>query len=166
MAENLKTTKYRNGDLIGTTIPASLDIKSENTPKYQWAYDDDESNVATYGRLYTWYAVTDKRNVCPTGWHVPSDAEWTIFTDYLGKDAGIKLKGTKSETGFDALWSGYRWVNGSYSNIEFEVEWWCTTGHSNQKSALFRSMLSFGNDVYGSFTPKNFGLAVRCLKNK
>ena len=83
MAENLKTTMYRNGDLVGTTTPATLDITSENIPKYQWAYDGIESNVATYDRLYTWYAVTDSRNICPTGWHVPSDAVWITLIDYL-----------------------------------------------------------------------------------
>jgi uncharacterized protein (TIGR02145 family) len=83
MAENLKTTKYRNGDLIGTTNPATLDISLESTPKYQWAYDGNENNVNTYGRLYTWYAVTDSRNVCPTGWHVPLDVEWTTLENYL-----------------------------------------------------------------------------------
>ena len=86
MAENLKTTKYRNGDLIGTTTPATLVIEGESTPKYQWAYDGNESNVATYGRLYTWYVATDSRNVCPIGWHVPTDAEWTTLTDYLIKN--------------------------------------------------------------------------------
>ena len=83
MAENLKVTKYSNGDLIGTTIPATLDILGESTPKYQWAYDGNENNVSTYGRLYSWYAATDNRNVCPAGWHVPGDSEWTILTDYL-----------------------------------------------------------------------------------
>jgi uncharacterized protein (TIGR02145 family) len=83
MAENLKTTKYRNGNLIGTTNPATLDISGEVTPKYQWAYDGNEINVPTYGRLYTWFAVNDSRNVCPTGWHVPTDAEWTILENYL-----------------------------------------------------------------------------------
>ncbi len=84
MAENLKTTKYSNGDLIGTTTPATLDITGESTPKYQWAYNGNESIVTTYGRLYTWFAVTDSRNVCPVGWHVPTDPEWTVLTDYLG----------------------------------------------------------------------------------
>ena len=83
MVENLKTTIYRNGDLVGTTTPATLDITSENTPEYQWAYDGIESNVVTYGRLYTWYAVTDSRNICPTGWHFPSDAVWITLIDYL-----------------------------------------------------------------------------------
>lgn len=76
MAENLRTTKYRNGDLIGTTTPATLDIRTENTPKYQWAYEGNENNVATYGRLYTWYAVNDSRNIAPIGWHIATNAEW------------------------------------------------------------------------------------------
>jgi uncharacterized protein (TIGR02145 family) len=83
MAENLRTTKFRNGDLIGTTTPATLDITGETSPKYQWAYNGNESNVTTYGRLYTWYAVTDTRNVCPTGWHMPSDGEWTTLENFL-----------------------------------------------------------------------------------
>jgi uncharacterized protein (TIGR02145 family) len=83
MAENLKTTKYRNGDLIGTTSPYNKDISGETDPKYQWAYNGNESNVTTYGRLYTWYAVTDTRNVCPIGWHMPSDGEWTTLENFL-----------------------------------------------------------------------------------
>ena len=75
MVENLKTTKYRNGVAIGTTTPATLSILSESLPtKYQWAYGGNESNVAIYGRLYTWYTVTDSRNIAPTGWHVSTDA--------------------------------------------------------------------------------------------
>ena len=77
MAENLRTTRYRNGDAVGTTNAATLDIGSESAPKYQWAYAGDENNAAAYGRLYTWYAVTDDRNICPAGWHVPGDDEWS-----------------------------------------------------------------------------------------
>jgi uncharacterized protein (TIGR02145 family) len=83
MAENLKAIKYRNGDLIGTTEPDTLDITNEDEPKYQWASTGVEDSVATYGRLYTWYAATDSRNLCPIGWHVPSDVEWTTTEDYL-----------------------------------------------------------------------------------
>jgi uncharacterized protein (TIGR02145 family) len=83
MAENLKTTKYNNGDEIGTTTPATLDISGEIEPKYQWTVTDDENSVDLFGRFYTWYAATDERNVCPAGWHVPSDDEWTALKDYL-----------------------------------------------------------------------------------
>jgi uncharacterized protein (TIGR02145 family) len=83
MTDNLKTTRYNNGDIIGTTTPALLVISGESTPKYQWSCDGNESNVAIYGRLYTWFTATDPRNVCPTGWHIPTDYEWTALTDYL-----------------------------------------------------------------------------------
>jgi uncharacterized protein (TIGR02145 family) len=83
MGENLKTTKYRNGVVIGTTIPYNKDISGESTPKYQWPYNGNDNNVVTYGRLYTWYAATDSLYICPTGWRLPLDAEWTIFEDYL-----------------------------------------------------------------------------------
>lgn len=96
MTENLKTTKYNNGDLIGTTSTPTLNIDSESAPKYQWPYDGDESNVFVYGRLYTWYAVTDTRNVCPTGWHTPTDGEWTILTDYLTNN-GFGFEGSGSD---------------------------------------------------------------------
>jgi uncharacterized protein (TIGR02145 family) len=83
MKENLKTTKYRNGDLVGTITPSTVSLTNEVSPKYQWAYNDNEANAAIYGRLYTWYAVTDNRKICPAGWHVPSVSEWTILGDYL-----------------------------------------------------------------------------------
>jgi len=83
MVENLRTTKYRNGDLIGTTLTATKNISSETAPKYQWAIEGLDSNIVKYGRLYTWYAATDIRNIAPTGWHVPNDAEWTILENYL-----------------------------------------------------------------------------------
>lgn len=135
--ENLKTTRYSNGDLIGTTIPATKGISGENNPKYQWAYDGDESFVSAYGRLYTWYVVNDIRNVCPSGWHVPSNSEWTKLERSLG---GVELStymyhlggrtivggnlketgtthwltpntGATNEIGFSALPGGYRHIN-------------------------------------------------------
>lgn len=83
LTENLRTTKYRNGDLIGTTPYPTSDITYESTPKYQWAYEGTESNVTTYGRMYTWYVVSDSRNIAPIGWHIASDQEWTTLKNYL-----------------------------------------------------------------------------------
>ena len=82
MAENLKTIKYRNGDPIPkVTVNASwVDLA---TGAYCW-YNNDAANKATYGGLYNWFAVTDSRKIAPKGWHVASDAEWTILTDFLG----------------------------------------------------------------------------------
>jgi uncharacterized protein (TIGR02145 family) len=83
MMENLRTTRYRNGDIIGTTSPATGQIISETMPKYQWAFDGNESNAAIYGRLYTWYAATDSRNIAPVGWHLPNDTEFSSLETYL-----------------------------------------------------------------------------------
>ena len=171
MAENLKTKKYSTGDLIGTTATPFSDITGETSPKYQWAYEGNESYVATYGRLYTWYAVTDSRNVCPVGWHVPTDGEWTILTTYLGgaSVAGGKLKetgithwnssaGATNETGFTALPGGYRYSgDGSFARMTSYGYWWCSTwnrwidsGHAN---------------VYRGSDPQNFGYSIRCIKD-
>lgn len=83
MAENLWTTRFANGDIIGTTSPATLNIMNYMDPVYQWAYNGIEKNAAKYGRLYTWYAVTDPRGLCPAGWHIPTDEEWTELENYL-----------------------------------------------------------------------------------
>ncbi len=81
MAENLKTTKYRNGDEIGTTTNTS--ILNYVTSKFQWTYNGDENNAAKYGRLYTLYTVADTRNIAPEGWHITSNAEWTTLENFL-----------------------------------------------------------------------------------
>lgn len=157
MKENLKTTRFRNGDLIGTTAPSTLVIEDMESPIYQWAYEGNESNVAAHGRLYTWYAATDSRNVCPTGWHVPSDAEWTTLTGYLikngygygtgyeGMDIAKSLSATSgwvaddslcsvgnhqagnNRTGFTALPSGARLEDGNFYLFGHIGNWWSAT---------------------------------------
>ena len=157
MKENLKTTRYRNGDLIGTTTPATLVIEDEKSPEYQWAYEGKESNVATHGRLYTWYVATDSRKICPAGWHVPTNAEWTALTDYLIKNGygyGTGYKGmdiaksmaastgwveddslaspgndqqSNNSTGFTALPSGARLEDGNFYNLGHIGNWWSAT---------------------------------------
>jgi uncharacterized protein (TIGR02145 family) len=126
MAENLKTTKYSNGDLIGTTTPATLNTHGEASPKYQWAYGGDENNVATYGRLYTWYAVVDTRMLCPAGWHAPIDAEWTTLKDYLiangynydGTTTGDKIAKALAST---TLWQS-DWHAGDVGNNDYPAK--------------------------------------------
>jgi uncharacterized protein (TIGR02145 family) len=86
MKENLRTARYRNGEPIGTTVPLTLDISKEINSKYQWFVDEGNNNANIYGRVYTWYAVNDIRNICPTGWHVPYDSEWTTLVDFLTRN--------------------------------------------------------------------------------
>jgi uncharacterized protein (TIGR02145 family) len=173
MKENLKVTRYRNGDLIGTTIPATLDVSSETAPKYQWAYDGNESNVAVYGRLYTWHAITDSRNLCPVGWHIPSDIEWTTLSTYLGgiNVAGGKMKetgtmhwispnlGATNESGFTALPGGYRSDNGSYTSIGLDGHWWSST------DTWYRYIWSNSITINSDHSYMPFGFSVRCVKD-
>ena len=179
LAENLRTTKYLNGDPIGTTIPASLNITSESTPEYQWASGGNESNVGTYGRLYTWYAITDSRKICPTGWHVPIDEEFATLTTYLQGDtiAGKKLKeygtthwanpntGATNQSGFTALPGGYRGYEGGYYFVGYTGYWWSATeSETDVTSAWFRGL--YYNAVYDHdlSNSKKVGFSVRCLK--
>ncbi len=90
MAQNLRTTKYRNNESIGTTTGA---INDYVTSKYQWVYNDNESNAVKFGRLYTWYAATDSRNIAPAGWHISTDAEWRTLQYYL-VDNGYNYDGS------------------------------------------------------------------------
>ena len=76
MKENLKTTHYNNGDSIGTTYPTTLSIQGITNPKYQWPCNGEKDSVSRYGRLYTWFTVTDARGVCPIGWHIPTETEF------------------------------------------------------------------------------------------
>jgi uncharacterized protein (TIGR02145 family) len=193
MAENLKTTTYSNGDLIGTTTPATLDISGESSPKYQWAYNGDESNVATYGRLYTWYVITDSRNVCPSGWHVPTDDEWTILTDYLtnngygyggsGSDIAKSMAATSGWTtnttagtvgndqasnnssGFSALPGGSRSsYNGAFVDIGNNSLWWSFT-ETLVTYAFYRYIIYVNSVILSNFCDKPTGLSVRCLRD-
>lgn len=192
MEENLKTTKYSNSDLIGTTDPATKDITAESTPKYQWVYDGNESNVVTYGRLYTWYTVTDSRNVCPIGWHVPSDAEWTTLTDYLtnngygyggsGSNIAKSMAATSGWTiysaagtigndqvsnnssGFTALQRGLRRFSGGFYGIGSSGHWWSST-EGGMSEAWSRLMSYNNNYVDRSNLSKQYGFSVRCLKD-
>lgn len=178
MAENLKTTKYRNGNLIGTTTPATLDISAETAPKYQWTSGGNESNVSTYGRLYTWYAIMDTRNICPTGWHVPTDAEWTTLTTYLGSLSGGRLKesGTThwltpntdaiNDSKFSALPSGMRNEDGTFNDLGWDCYWWSAT-EEEDSDAWSRNLdySSYEIERESLGTNKRIGASIRCLKD-
>jgi uncharacterized protein (TIGR02145 family) len=129
MAENLKTTRYNDGSAI-PLVTDNTEWNNLTTPGYSWYNNDSATYAQTYGALYNWYTV-ETGNLCPTGWHVPSDAEWTTLTDYLGGEAiaGGKLKetgtahwdspntGATDETGFTAFPGGNRTKNGPFSNL-------------------------------------------------
>jgi uncharacterized protein (TIGR02145 family) len=173
MAENLKTTKYSNGDLISTTDPATKDIRDEVNPKYQWASAGQENIVADYGRLYTWSVVTDSRNVCPTGWHVPTDAEWVTLNDFLvesgygienDKNSIAKAMADKSfwhtvpeegsiysdqsnnRSGFSAVPNGDRYDYKDFAGYGYFCSWWTTT----ETGAGYESNTVFYRGIYST----------------
>ena len=177
MVENLKTTKYRNGDLIGTTTPATLDISGEITPKYQWPYAGKENYVNTYGRLYTWYVLSDKRNVCPTGWHVSTNDEWNTLINYSGgvSLAGMKLKeqgtghwktaGAINESGFTALPGGERTTDGYFCNIGTIGMWWTFSSRRTSYFSIVRYMEDYNYVVKKWYYINTYGLSVRCVRD-
>ena len=176
MVGNLKTTKYSNGDRIPNVMNAN-DWTALSTGAYA-NYANDANNSKTYGRLYNWYAITDDRNICPTGWHVPSNAEWTTLATSLGGQgtAGGKLKetgtthwsspntGADNESGFNALPGGMRSAGGAYSNKGDYGFFWSTTQSSSYYS-WYRYLYYLGAEITSSAEDLRSGLSVRCVKD-
>ena len=169
--ENLRNDNYRDG----TAIPGNLTASawSTTTSGAQAVYDqggsNETSNLTTYGRLYNWYAVTNAAGLCPTGWDVPTDAEWTALETHLGANAGNQLKaasptwdGTNS-SGFSALPGGYRYISGSFSDLGGYGGWWSSSPSGS--SAWYRD-LDFGSSiVYQGSNNVRFGFFVRCVRD-
>ncbi len=179
MQTNLKTAKYMNGDLIESTTPDTLEIIGESEPKYQWVFESNTNYLSAYGRLYTWHAITDTRGVCPAGWHIPSDTEWTTLINLMGGDsaAGIKLKEagtshwyapnafTTNESGFTALPGGYRTQDGMFRGILFRGMWWSATESNIPSNAYDRQLDNNSVNVSRGNNHKNTGSAIRCVKD-
>ena len=170
MAENLRTTHYRNGD----EIPCLRDDDEwDNNSGAYCYYNNDSSNIGKYGMLYNWFAIDDIRKIAPKGWHVPSDKEWQELIDYLGGDtlAGDKMKsiGTggqaSNESGFTALSGGYRYNHGVFDGIGTNSYFWSST-ESNGGNAWYRYLYYGNSDVYRDDSGwKQGGYSVRCVKD-
>ena len=176
MAKNLKTTKYNDSTAIPNVIDDNVWWYLE-TPAFCW-YNNEVSYKSTYGALYNWYTVNTGK-LCPTGWHVPSDAEWTTLVDYLGGEsiAGGKLKetdtihwsspntGATNETGFTALPGSYRWPNGPFDDgIGKNGRWWSAT-ESDVFEAWYRNMHHDNSNVDRHSHGMTLGVSVRCVRD-
>jgi len=176
MAENLKVSKYRNGDPIITDL-SSKDWAANTTGAFCISTDSAGNNT-TYGNLYNWFAVNDNRNLCPLGWHVPSDVEWTTLENFLGGSTvgGGKMKSTSTlwlspntgatnESGFSGLPIGYKGSNGGpcYQNGPMGI-WWSSTENTTE-SAWYRSLAYSNALAYRNYSNKNNGLCVRCIQD-
>jgi len=179
MAENLRTTKYRDGSAI-PVVTSNTAWAALSTGAY-CNYNNTANNdtIATFGRLYNWYAATDTRNIAPTGWHIPTDAEWTtLTTTLLGESvAGGKLKeaGTihwtspntsaDNSSGFTALPSGYcYYYDGSFGYLGYYGYWWSSTA-LDASGAWSRVLLCYDRICSRNYAGKQFGFAVRLLKD-
>ena len=177
LVENLKTTRYANGDII-PKIPDLTDWY--NTVSGAWSYyDNDAQYEIPYGKLYNWFAVSDSRNLCPSGWHFPKDEEWSLMIDYLGGNnvAGGKLKesgtthwvspnnGASNLTGFTALPGGSRPGTPGYIHIlGFNSLFWTSTAFSSEEAltvSFFQSSIEINRVTY----TKQWGFSARCIKD-
>ena len=175
-SENLNTAEFSNGDKISEAKTNEEWQTMGEQGKSAWCYyDNDPANGIKYGKLYNWYAVADPRGLCPAGWHVPSDGEWTQLSNTLGGDnnAGSKMKsasgwyqagnGTNS-SGFSGLPGGNRNDVGPYNSVGVYGSWWSSTQYS-PTNAWFRVLFCGSGDVFRSINNKSFGFSVRCVRD-
>jgi uncharacterized protein (TIGR02145 family) len=177
--ENLRSDNYRNGD----AIPGNLtNVQwTSTTSGAQAVYENKPASLATYGRLYNWYAVKDARGLCPSGFHVPSDGEWMTLEMALGMtsseanvigwrgiDQGTEMKtsswGGTNSSGFSALPGGYRYyANGNFNFQGHYGYWWSSS--PNGVYAWPRGLYSGNSSVSRTNNGTRFGFSVRCVRD-
>ncbi len=175
MAENLRVTRFRNGEPI-TNVPEDSRWMYQATAAW-CSYDNDSAQAKQHGNLYNWHAVSDARGICPQGWHIPSDAEWQQLADALGGNAvaGGKLKsttlwdfpnaGATNASGFNATGTGIRLYTGNYNLMGFCVVFWSST--SGNKLLAWVRYLEYGNSKFTrTYYGKTSGLSCRCVKDE
>ena len=179
MAENLKTTHYNDGSEI-THITNNEDWGSFDEGQYG-VYNNYSTNADIYGNLYNFAVVDDSRGVCPEGFHVPSDAEYIVLTDYLGGTsvAGGKMKESghehwnyyndqitseaSNESGFTGLPAGDRYdYNGSYNYVGIFGYFW-SSSETSSSNAWYRKLDYNSSNVYRYAAYKQNGFSIRCL---
>jgi uncharacterized protein (TIGR02145 family) len=177
MAANLKTTRYRNGSSIPNVMNG---VTWLGLTSGAWSYyDNNMANDPIYGKLYNWFAVNDNRKLCPTGWHVPTDAEWMILSNNLGIDDGFKMKSTvgwndngngSDTSGFKGLPSGMRRgafsgvVSGTFGALGTEGSYW-SSSLIDQDGAWMRYLRSQSRSLSSLGQSLTTGLSVRCLRD-
>ena len=180
-AENLRAEDYLNGDAIPTGL-SDVDWQAAESGAVA-IYQNDESYLPTYGRLYNWYTTTDGRGLCPNGWQVPSDEDWIEFEmglgmseadafgmGFRGTDEGVKMKAAvgwlggngTNESGFSALPGGERNINGSYFVAGIHGYWWSSSPLAS--NALMRYLHEANDGIDRSMVPKQYGYSVRCIQ--
>jgi uncharacterized protein (TIGR02145 family) len=176
MAENLRTTKYSNAISIANIVDNTL--WESNTTGAYCSYNNTPANDCPYGKLYNWYAVNNINKICPAGWHVPTDAEFTTLSTFLGGEitAGGKMKSTGTfywvspntnainSSGFSALPSGSRGTNGVFGGIGSNASFWSNTA-SSTTNAWYRFIGNLFGDLIRPNDNKAAGRSIRCVKD-
>lgn len=180
MTENLNVDKFRNGDPIPEAqTPEEWTNRGRNREPAWCYFDNNPANGEKYGKLYNWFAVNDPRGLAPSGWHVPSDEEWSQLTDQLGRyGVGIKMKSTSgwdkdgdgtNESGFLGMPGGYRFFHGVFSHIGTDGYWWSSTAKTNINDSSFSAHSVILTYKYSILTrdsnPLASGLSVRCIRD-
>ena len=178
MVENLRTSKYSDGTSI-PNVTSNTEWGGFGSTGAWCHYDNDSSQYeATYGKLYNWDAV-ETGKLCPTGWHVPTDAEWTVLTDYVASDGhngtdGLALKATSGwnwssdgtdDYGWLGLPGGRRTMLGNFENFGYGGYWWSSSEKANTYDAWYRSLWNYDDYVYRNDFYTEYGFSVRCLKD-
>jgi len=179
MNKNLAIDRFKNGDIIPMAKTDEEWQRAAERKQPAWCYyNNDVSNGEIYGKLYNWYAVNDSRGICPESWHVPSDNEWMLLTNYFSgiNTAGGKLKETKKNywqapnvgatniKGFSALPGGYRDFDGSFYLIGYQGFFWSHT-KNNDEYAWGRTMYNSNAGVNRYYYEMSLGASIRCLKD-
>jgi uncharacterized protein (TIGR02145 family) len=176
MAENLKVTKYNNGEAIfEEKDPDKWTVLTKGAMCY---YDNNLEKLAVYGRLYNWYALKDPRGLAPKGWHIPTDEEWSELYEYLGGAglAGGKLKekgtghwltpnmGAIDVIDFKALPGGCRYKEGTYMSISQSGFWWSSSTNSFGNVGYYSLRHNYPTIDWHGFDMEG-GCSIRCVKN-
>lgn len=176
MKENLICTTLANGNKLKSNLDAAL-WSTQPVAAYS-KYNEDSGNGATYGYLYNQYAILEAGKICPAGWHVPTDADWTTLENYLGGSsiAGGKLKslstapsglwaspntGASNSSGFNALPAGKRSSSGEFLELGQKTYWWCSGAQNSVKPRSLSSASESSSLV--ALPNRTDGYSVRCI---
>ena len=171
-AENLRAESYRDGDSISGNL--SNDDWSTTLQGAVTFYNNAPSPLLEYGRLYNGYATQDPRGLCPQGWLIPSDDDWTVMTNLFGglDSAGLAMKslfgwsndgGGNNSSGFDALPGGSRYNDGVFNGTTYDGYWWSST--LVESTAWFRQLEYDKSEVIRQPSGLNYGFSVRCIQD-
>ena len=172
MAENLKSTRFSNGDVIPNVTDIN-DFYYQGAPAWAY-YANNSSNGDIYGKLYNGFVATDNRNCCPTGWHVPTDAEWITLRNFAGGEAiaGGKLKNSNpwngtDDYGFNAMPGGLRYALAGDLNEGslFGQGFWWSSEYVSSVDIYFYRAETFATNFYRAAENYTLGMSIRCIKD-